>query len=45
VKDLDNECLLANLSETLALADAMLSDLALIWMDRDVMWHGYPTID
>ncbi|AOE64811.1 DUF6124 family protein [Pseudomonas corrugata] len=28
VKDIDNECLLANLSETLASADAMVSDLA-----------------
>ncbi|MDO7898486.1 DUF6124 family protein [Pseudomonas citrulli] len=28
VKGLDNECLLANLSETLASADAMVSDLA-----------------
>jgi hypothetical protein len=28
VKGLDNECLLANLSETLAAADAMVSDLA-----------------
>jgi hypothetical protein len=28
VKDLDNECLLANLSETLASADAMVSELA-----------------
>ena len=28
VKDLDNECLLANLTETLASADAMVNDLA-----------------
>ncbi|MFL6607261.1 MAG: DUF6124 family protein [Pseudomonas sp.] len=28
VKDLDNECLLANLSETLASADAMVNELA-----------------
>ena len=28
VKGLDNECLLANLTETLASADAMVSDLA-----------------
>ena len=28
VKDVDNECLLANLTETLASADAMVSDLA-----------------
>ncbi|MDU9027930.1 DUF6124 family protein [Pseudomonas mediterranea] len=28
VKDLDDECLLANLTETLASADAMVSDLA-----------------
>jgi len=28
VEDVDNECLLANLSETLASADAMVSDLA-----------------
>jgi hypothetical protein len=28
IKDIDNECLLAHLSETLASADAMVSDLA-----------------